>query len=39
MGVDFGHFRGTRGGTKFKKLFETKSKLSYKLELIVSKLF
>ena len=40
MGVDFGHFRGTRGGgAKFKQLFETKSKLSYKLKLIVSKLF
>ena len=38
MGFDFGHFRGTRGA-KFKKLFETKSKLSYKLKLIVSKLF
>ena len=37
MGVDFGHFRGARG-TKIKKLVE-KSKLSYKLKLIVSKLF
>ena len=38
MGVDFGHFRGARG-TKIKKLVEQKSKLSYKLKLIVSKLF
>ena len=38
MGFYFGHFRGTKGA-KFKKLFETKSKLSYKLTFIVSKLF
>ena len=30
---------GAQRGEKFKKLFETKSKLSYKLKLIVSKLF
>ena len=38
MGVDFGYFRGARG-TKIKKLFKKKSKLPYKLKLIVSKLF
>ena len=38
MGVDFDQFRGARGA-KIKKLFEKKSKLSYKLKLIVSKLF
>ena len=37
MGVDFSHFRGARG-TKNKKLVKKKSKLSYKLKLIVSKL-
>ena len=37
MGVNYGHFRGTKG-TKIKKLVEKKSKLSYKLKLIVSKL-
>ena len=26
MGVDFGHFRGTRGGGKNQKLFEKKVK-------------
>ena len=38
MGVVFCHFRGARG-TKIKKLVEKKSKLSYKLKLIVSKMF
>ena len=38
MEVDFGHLRGARG-TKIKKLVEKKPKLSYKLKLIVSKLF
>ena len=38
MRVDFGHFRGARG-TNIKKLVEKKSELTYKLELIVSKLF
>ena len=40
MGLDKVHFRGARGGgAKIKKSFEKKSKLSYKLKLIVSKLF
>ena len=30
---------GAQGGAKIKKLFQKKSKLSYKLKLIVSKLF
>ena len=38
MGVDFGHFRGA-SGVKIKNLFEKMTKLSYKLKLIVSKLF
>ena len=38
MGVDFRHFWGA-SGAKIKNLFEKMSKLSYKLELIVSKLF
>ena len=38
MGVWFSHFRGATGA-KIKKLFEKKSKLSYIIELIVSKLF
>ena len=38
MGFDFDHFRGARGA-KLKRLFEIKSKLSYKLKLIVAKLF
>ena len=38
MGVDFGHFRGA-SGVKIKNLFEKVAKLSYKLKLIVSKLF
>ena len=38
MGFDFDHFRGARGA-KFRKLFGKKSKVSYKLKLIVSKLF
>ena len=37
MGVDFGHFRDTRG-PKLRNYLK-KSKLSYKLKLIVSKLF
>ena len=36
--VDFGHFRGA-SGLKIKNLFGKMSKLSYKLKLIVSKLF
>ena len=38
MGVDFGHFRGT-SWVEIKNLFEKMTKLSYKLKLIVSKLF
>ena len=38
MGVDFGHFRGA-SGEKIKNLFEKMTKLSYKLKLIVRKLF
>ena len=38
MGVRFSHFRGATGA-KIKKLFEKKLKLSYIIELIVSKLF
>ena len=37
-GFDFDPFSGARGA-KIKKLFEKKSKLSYKLKQIVSKLF
>ena len=37
-GFDFDHFRGARGA-KIRKLFGKKSELSYKLNLIVSKLF
>ena len=50
MGFDIGFFRGpdggliliilgAQGGAKIRKLFGKKSKLSYKLKLIVSKLF
>ena len=39
IGVDLSHFRGACG-VKIKNLFEKKmAKLSYKLKLIVSKLF
>ena len=38
MGVRFSHFRGATGA-KIKIFFEKKSKLSYIIKLIVSKLF
>ena len=37
MGFDFDHFRGA-SGAKIKELIEKKSKLSYKLKLIVTNL-